>query len=296
MTTRAWMAILTLAVLLVAPTFALAANDAAQSAARGKAHLQAGEFDDALSAYALAARAEKDNAEYRQMHMLLRRVIAIRDRLDRMQDTPRWEPMATALHSFYVQNDVLADAEALSKQIYDKKNDGDSAALYANDLIRAGKDADAISLLQGLDDGQLTTHGQILLGIALAHNGQSQAAKTCASSCQLPKDAGPELYYDNARLLVLNGSTADAMKLLVKSFETTPPSRLDAFKDTVKDCPDFTPVKNSDAFATALETKSKIKESDCSGGTSCGKCPSRSSCGSKDKESEEKKSCDDHKK
>ena len=43
-------------------------------------------------------------------------------------------------------------------------------------------------------------------------------------------------------------------------------------------CPDFAEIAKTEGFAKLMAAKSKTAESGCSGGSSCGKCPSKASC------------------
>lgn len=84
--------------------------------------------------------------------------------------------------------------------------------------------------------------------------------------------------YTVARLSAMTGNSAEAVQLLVRCFESVPPSILTAYKTHAQRCPDFAALASTDALAQALEAESKIPESKCSGGSGCAGCPMRGKC------------------
>jgi hypothetical protein len=86
-----------------------------------------------------------------------------------------------------------------------------------------------------------------------------------------------------ARLYALLGAEGAASSELALALHWTPPSRLDNVRMSVRSHADFSGVMASEAFAAALQADSKVQESACSGGSSCGSCPSRSTCAGDEK-------------
>ena len=127
------------------------------------------------------------------------------------------------------------------------------------------------------------------LGIALSRLKRIDEAKEIAKHCRVPMASPWGLLYDSARLQSLLGDSTQALALLRLCFESTPPSRLAAVKQSVKAGRDFDSLKGAKDFGAVLQTASKVSESACSGGTSCGSCPNRASCGSGETKSENKK-------
>lgn len=256
------------------------AERAAQFFAEGEAKLASGSFQEALAAYTLAARTDSGNLMYRQQYALVRRVIKLRKALDHEANLEKWEASAQALRSFYYDHELYTEAILLDRRTYARFNNAHSAVLLAESLLEQNANAEAVALLEGLEGGSASMHARVLLGIALAREGQASEAKRLADDCQVPAGAGPGMIYDFARLHAQSGGRSAALGLLACSFESTPPSQLHAAKQHAKRCPDFASLATTADFAKVLETASKIKVSGCSGGTGCGKCPSRTSCGS----------------
>jgi tetratricopeptide (TPR) repeat protein len=259
-----------------------AAPDAgARDFADGQALLAKADFDGALKAYAAAAKADTANEEYRAQYSLLRQVIKMRERIDAEKNPEKWLSTAQGLHSFYLDHSIFTEALALERQMHAKLNTAESAAALASTELQMGMNAEAAELLGGLAEDAVTPQARALLGIALARQGKTEQARSVAEKCVLPADAGPGVLWDAARLRALLGDAGEAVKLLVRSFEATPPRHLDMAKQDTKESKDFASLLASAEFAKALETASKVKESGCSGGSSCGNCPSRGSCSSK---------------
>jgi tetratricopeptide (TPR) repeat protein len=260
------------------PAWAGSADRAAQLSSEGSTLLAKADFDGALKAYAQAAKADPENEGYRQQYALVRRISKMRKGIDKERNPEKWETNARALRSFYYENEIYAEALALDRQFHARLNTAESAGMLAETELALGMNGEAAELLSGLDEQQASPHTRTLLGIALARQGKLDEARALAPECVPPDGAGPAPYFDLARLRALLGESSPALETLARSFELTLPSRLEALKTKAKTCPDFAALATGPDFAKALETPSKIKESDCSGGSSCGKCPHRAKC------------------
>lgn len=260
------------------PGWASSPDQARAAFARGGKLLAEGDFDAALKSFATAAKADAENQEYRQQYSLLRRVIKMRKRIEKEKNPEKWQASAEALRAFYYEHGVYTEALPLDRQVHAKQNTAQSAAMLAQTQLELGMNAEAADVLAGLEESEATPATRALLGIALARQGQLEQAKDVARQCAAPKDAKAGLLWDLARLHALLGDASDALSLLTRCFESIPPSRLDLAKTEAKNSKDFATLVASAEFTRALETKSKVKESSCSGGSSCGSCPSRSGC------------------
>ncbi|HVP13869.1 MAG TPA: hypothetical protein VMV94_22030 [Phycisphaerae bacterium] len=264
-------------------TWAGPTDDAARSFTEGKALLAKGDFDGALKLYAAAAKADPKNEEYRQQHALLRRAIKMRQEIQDEKDAAKLESTALALRAFYYEHDLYSQALDLDKSVHVKRGTSEAAARMAETQLQLDMNADAAALLSGLSDSQATPQTRLLLGIALARLGRHEDARALARKSPKPDDLGPGLLFDLARLHALIGDRDKATAVLIRCFESTPPSRLETFKAYAKQCKDLGTLAASAAeFDHLMRTQSKVKESACSSGTDCGKCPSKASCGSKD--------------
>jgi hypothetical protein len=100
---------------------------------------------------------------------------------------------------------------------------------------------------------------------------------------------GAEYFVDLARLQVAVGEPREALRSLKRSFELTPPSRLEAHAARISACQAFDGFHATPEFVAVLKTPSTIKESPCSGGSGCSKCPKRAKCGSEKHAQKQKK-------
>jgi tetratricopeptide (TPR) repeat protein len=262
------------------PVMALAgaAETAAALVAQGKGLLAKADFEGALKAYAEAAKTDSQNQDYRQQYAVLRRVIQMREGVDKETNDEKWRGTVAGLRAFYYGNDLYGEALALDRKAHTKLKNADSASALAQTQLQMGQNAEAAVTLSALDEKSATPQSQVLLGIALARQGKNDEAKALAGKIETPKEGMPGLLYDLASLHALTGDTAGAAALLTRCFENTPPSRVDAFKATAKQDKDLASMVASADFAKALETTSKVKESACTGGSNCGSCPSKGSC------------------
>jgi len=274
--------ILSIAVATVAPFAVLAGgtSSAAEFFARGQSLLRSGDFAGALADFAAAARSEPDNETFRQEHALLRRIVDLRESMATLDDGKKWQAAALALRSYYVDHALLEEVLLIDQQAHARLANAESAARLADTQIKLGRDDDAVRTLSGLTAKDQTLQTRVLLGIAFAHTGRIVEARSLADGVPVA-DAGPGLLYDLARLHALLKNHTVAIGLLTRCFESTRPSRLAAFKDYAKSDKDLSGIAALPEFASALATASKVKESDCSSGTSCGKCPSRDKCAGK---------------
>lgn len=254
------------------------AETAAESFARGEKLLMQGDLDGALAAYAGAVRADRDNQEYAQHYAILRRVLQLRKSLDEEREPARWENVARALHAFYVSQRLHSEALSLGEQVHAKLNNEWSAVTLAETQLSLGRNEDAVKTLSALAPEQSSPATQSLLGIALARSGKADRAKQVAKSVVLPEQADPQTVYAVARLSAAVGDSARALALLGQCLESVPPGQQDGFKEHAKLSPEFATMAATADFAKALETKSKVPESKCSGGKSCAGCPMRGKC------------------
>lgn len=261
--------------ILAMPALAGDANKAAQAFEEGKQLVAKASFDDAIRAFATAAKADPDNKAYRDEYALLRRIIKMRQTLAKERNEEKWETTAYALRSFYYENNLYEEALAVDKMFHERQNTPDTAARLAETLLELGRNSEAVDVLSAVDADHATLATRALLGIAYAREGRHGEAREIARSCEAPEGTGPGELMFLARLYTLEGDNADAMAALTRCFEGVPPSRLDAFKQRAKAHPDLTVLTRHVGFPNVLATASKIQESGCSGGASCATCPHR---------------------
>lgn len=272
----AWLGLATLA-LVVIPVVACG-ETAEESFAKGQALLAKGDFSGALDAYGKAATANRENQEYLQQFALVRRIVQMREQLAQEQDPMRWQFLAQALHSFYVNQKLYNETLDLDQKIHARVNDANSATMLSETLLAMDKNAEAAETLAALGAERATLASQALLGVAFARQGKADEARQIAQSVALPQDVSPGLVYTVARLQSLTGDRPGALGNLARCLESLPPSRQASYVAHARVCPDFGGLQQSPEFAQTLATASKVPESKCSGGRSCAGCPMRGQC------------------
>jgi hypothetical protein len=269
---------LVLSTVLAAETNVVRAQSAPEYFAAGKAALANADFQGALRAFANAARRDQENQEYLQQYAMVRQVITLRQRLDTERDDARWEYIARGLRSYYVSNGLLSEALPLDKQRHARLNTTSSATTLAETQLALHMSAEAAETLAGLAAEKHTTATRALHALAVARQGDVERARTLADTIELTEDATPGSIYSVARLNAAMGNTDQALALLAKCLESLAPSRQAGFKKHAQTSPEFASFVSTAAFAEVLETKSKVHESACSGGSRCASCPMRGQC------------------
>ncbi len=281
--------------LLSAATAGLAAAGPAEDAAaafdRGTALLDQGSFDTALEAYAEASRLDPANDTYRSEEAILRRVIALRGELAGGADAAKWDRVAPGLRAYYYSKGLHAEALELDRAYHERVGSAGTAGMLAESLLQLDRDAEAVEVLSAQQDEKLNDVARMLLGVALARSGDVARAQQIAADVKVPAEAMPAIHVLRARLLAGVGAEDAALGELRQAFEATPPTLLAGVKENVQAQRDFSTMAAGAGFAEVLRTESKVTQSSCSGGSSCGACPSRTSCGASGKTAE-KESCD----
>lgn len=288
---KSWLSLVMIGSIALFTPLALAgsAEDAAKASAEGIALLKKGNFEGAKKAFAAAAKADPEKAEYRQQFSFVSRVIKLRDGLAQEKSLTKWTGTARALRNFYLRQGLINEALDISKQMNEKLKTADSAVALAEVQLKAGKAADAIGVLSSLDPKTATPYSQAFLGLAYARDGKTAEAKKVAEKLVIPADADFNMLFTSAALYAQVGNSAKSISALTRSFEATPPSHLQAYKNVAQKSKDFASVAGTPEFEKALKTETKVKESGCSGGSDCSKCPSRGGCsGSKNSSCKEK--------
>ena len=261
-------------------TFTAVANaeNAQEAAARGKSLLAQGKIDDAMGAYAAAAKADRSNPQYAQQFAMLRQVSDMRGRFAAEKDARRWEYYARALRAFYLNEELQDDALVIDRQLHAKLKTAETALMLAETQLLLKQNAEAVKTLESVPQDQAGVATRALLGVALVRDGRADAAKSIAAEVVMPEQANPGVSYAVARLYAATGDAPKAMAAMKSCFESLPPSKLDALKSHARTCPDFTALAGGSEFDAVMATVSKVPESKCSGGSSCGSCPMSSQC------------------
>jgi thioredoxin-like negative regulator of GroEL len=252
---------------------AVQADDTAYQA--GLTSLKNGELNQALTSFRQAATKNPKNTEYSQEFMMLRQVITMQSQLDRQPNATNWNATAQRLRTYYDQKGVDSLLLDLDRKIYAKFPTTDNAARLAESLTASDKSGEAIALLSKLPQKTPIVHA--VLGLAhLKEGNRTEAEKIAAAVADGELTLPVRLRL--ARLEAGLGEKEKAISTLAALFEQTPPSQQIAVRELCKKAPEFATLQSDASFIVALQTSSKVTESACSGGSSCGTCPMRTQC------------------
>jgi tetratricopeptide (TPR) repeat protein len=239
--------------------------------------LAKGDMRGALKSYAEAVQADRSNTEYAQQFMLVRRVLLLEDALSKETDESQRLPICQSLRSFYVSQGLHSRALPLDEEILESLGTANAAIQLAETHLALEQQGAAARVLSALDSDDTNSATQALLAVSLARDGKLDEARKIAADTT-DTDAGPGTLYILARMRAAVGQEKPALSTLKQCFEKVPPSRLESLKSHAKACIDFASLAQADGFTEVLKTDSKVVESSCSGGSSCGSCPMRASC------------------
>ncbi len=260
------------------PSLSARANDAETAFRQGQTALSSGDLRAAFAAFARAAKLDSQNQSYLQQATLVRQVILLTNNLPKQQNPQQWEAMAQAIRAFYVSHGLYDQALPLDQAIFDKQPSANSAIQFAETLMALNRCSDAAGVLASVETAKVSAASQALLAVALARQGKQDEARKVQQQITVKDDADPGTLYIAARMQAALGDTDQALGTLTQCFEAVPPSKLAGLKLHARNCPDFAAANTSTQFVNALKTESKVTESKCSGGSSCGSCPMRGNC------------------
>ena len=210
-------------------------DDAAGKFAEGNALLAKADFEGALAAVRCRGKADPENTEYRMKGMLVRRVMKMREGLDRLDDE-KWLQASTALYYFYQDNGVSSEALAMAEKIHAKQNNAESATMLARSQLAMGKNDEALASLSSLPKDKTCATTCVLTCLCLARQGKTAEAKAMCADIHEPEEPDGEFLYDLACLRAALGDSEDAMGALKRCFECTPPGRLPLVKECAGRC------------------------------------------------------------
>ena len=102
--------------------------------------LAGGDLRAALKQYVAAVKLDRENQEYLQQYMLVRRAVALQDALAKETNPQQWEQMAVALRSFFSAQGLHAQALPLDRAMWERSKTADNAMQLADTLLVAGEE------------------------------------------------------------------------------------------------------------------------------------------------------------
>lgn len=260
------------------PPASWAANSAEEAFQKSQQLVAAGDLLAAKKALTTAVKTERGNQAYRKQYMLVSQALKLEKAVKTQQDPQRWESSAKSLSLFYTSQGLHAQSLPVDEAIFQRLRTEEAAMQLADTLLSLDQNERAVEVLRSIQPKQATTASQALLSVALARQGNLSEASRMEAAFKVAPDTDSVALFLVARAQAAIGEDAKSLTTLARCYESVMPSRLDALKSYTRQCREFSGMASSVAFAQALQTKSKVHESKCSGGSSCSNCPMRGKC------------------
>ena len=238
------------------------------------------DYKAALMAYAKAARANPTEAYYRNQFALLRSVGKMQAAMAAEPVAEKWQGYAEAVRNYLYGKGFYEAALAVDSAAYEKFSDVSSGSKKLESLLMLSKNDEAAALASGLEATETSTRLATLKPVALARNGQVDQAVAAVEDLTIYADKDPYALFDLARISQAAGKQDEAYSYLKLFLEHTVPTEMATSRNMISLCDDFSSLHEQEAFAAVLATESKVAQSDCSGGSSCGSCSLKGKCSS----------------
>ena len=245
---------------------------------RGNQLIADGELRAAAEALKTAVLGDLNNQDYLRQFMATRQALKYQMIIESRQTSPHWDEAADGLSLYYRSQGHHDQALPVDEAIYQKRQTTDAAVQLAETLLAVDQSQRAADLLDTLSSERRTPASESLRSVALARQGDLEQARHIASALHIAPSADAFTLYVAARAQAAIGEDTLALNTLKRCYQSVPPSRLTALKSYTKSCSDFTDLVSTEAFVQVLRTESRVPESKCSGGSSCGSCPMRGKC------------------
>ena len=243
-----------------------------------------GNYKDAIMAYAKAARANPTETYYRTQFALLRSVFNMQNAMAKESVLEKWAGYAEAIRAYHYSKGFYKSALTVDKATHAKINNAISGARTLETLLLNKEDdtvkAQITTLLQPTDAEDTPARLTTLRPVALAHLGQTDKAMAAVENITLNPKEDAFCLFDMARIYKAADKQEDVIKMLTLFLEHTVPTEMPTSKNMITLCADFQDMKDQEAFQKMLTTESKIAQSDCTGGSSCGSCSLKGKCSS----------------
>lgn len=238
------------------------------------------DYKAALMAYAKAARANPTETYYRSQFALLRSVGKMQAAMGTEPVAEKWQGYAEAVRNYLYGKGFYQAALTVDTAGYEKFNDVSHGSKKLETLLMLNKNDEAATLAQGLEATETSTRLATLKPVALARAGQVTQAVAAVEKLTINADKDPYALFDLARISQAAGKQDEAYSYLKLFLEHTVPSEMATSRNMINLCEDFSALHDQEAYVTVLATESKVEQSDCSGGSSCGSCSLKGKCSS----------------
>ena len=243
-----------------------AASPAAAAPSEALKLMKEGRFQEALPLFEKEIRESPANIQLKQRYSELKKNLR-REELFREESNPELlAKLGRQLKSFYYSLGLFEKAEAVERKIHEVSPTTENAANLGATLLNLNKNREAAELFSKTDLSDAKSFPLLCAALAYARSGDARKASELAARCRMESLSANELLLF-ARTAAACGNCEKASGAVAKILENTPPSRRKGLKDFVQE-EDFSRIRDSKEFRSALETPSRVKDS-------CAGCPNR---------------------
>ncbi|HAL45219.1 MAG: hypothetical protein A2Y12_04560 [Planctomycetes bacterium GWF2_42_9] len=237
-------------------------------------------FTAALNEYVAAAKANPQEVYYRQQYAVLQRVVKMQNLIKTEINLEKWKSYAKAIRGYYYNKGFYSEALAIDLQAANKFNTGEFAANALETMLLNGKNAEAVKFIEEKKTEDKIVRYETLSLAAQALNGKAKESVDALQTVKIDPKLDSKSYFDIARIYNAAGDKEKTLANLQLLLENTLPSEIEAERLMIKRTADLASLNGSDDFTKVLATQSKVEQSGCTGGSSCGSCKNRSKCSS----------------
>ena len=243
-----------------------AASPAAAAPSEALKLMKEGRFQEALPLFEKEIRESPGNIQLKQRYSELKKNLR-REELVREESNPELlAKLGRQLKSFYYSLGLFEKAEAVERKIHEVSPTTENAANLGATLLNLNKNREAAELFSKTDLSDAKSFPLLCAALAYARSGDARKASELAARCRMESLSANELLLF-ARTAAACGNCEKASGAVAKILENTPPSRRKGLKDFFQE-EDFSRIRDSKEFRSALETPSRVKDS-------CAGCPNR---------------------
>ncbi len=237
------------------------------SSSRALTLMKEGRFQEALPLFEKEISESPRNAAILKQHYGALKKTIRREELFREESNPELlAKIGRQLKSFYYSLGLFEKAEAVERKIHEVSPTTENAANLGATLLNLNKNREAAELFSKTDLSDAKSFPLLCAALAYARCGDAQKASELATRCRMDSLSANELLLF-ARTAAACGNCERASEAVAKILENTPPSRRKGLKDFFQE-EDFSRIRDSKEFRSALETPSRVKDS-------CEGCPNR---------------------
>jgi hypothetical protein len=242
--------------------------------------VQKKDYPTALQQYAAAAKENPQATYYRDQYAVLQRVIKIKKLMAEETNLEKWKSYAQAVRSYYYGKGYYSEALEVDQAAAGKFDTADFAANYLETLLLTGKNDEAAKFVESKKITEKTLRYQTLEAVLQARTGKLESALNTAKTVQIAPKTNSQSCFDLARVYWAAGDKEKSFSNLTTFMEHTAPSEQPVAQILIQKSSEFAPLQGTEELKKVLSTPSKITQSGCTGGSSCGSCSLKDKCAS----------------